>query len=188
MLEPWRLLATLALAPEANTEDVRKAWNWSLKIKGRSLDTLVQFRQAQQQLRADPVVAELANKITQLRDQIANLAVNPPADLSPSAVQDPMARLRTELDGVVGELNRATSVSTAVRTEVSLAALRQQASVDTAIVEFVRLPLCNWQNVNPSEMWSSEHMLHLCCRPVPTRCRLWLTWAMPSRSIKGLKR
>src|SRR5262249_49444350 len=62
LIVPWRCLATLALAPEATADDVVQAWNWSLRINGRSLDTMVRYHQLQRRLQGDPAVARLAER------------------------------------------------------------------------------------------------------------------------------
>ncbi|MFO0917885.1 MAG: CHAT domain-containing tetratricopeptide repeat protein [Planctomycetaceae bacterium] len=157
--QPFQQLLTLALELRSRSDVVENAWNWSMRIKGRALGSLMHAREMQRLMQDNPELVQTARRCVQIANEISDLALNPPTGLSPAAAAARMERSQGELDGLLGELNRASSRTGATPLEPSLSRLRERLPPKTALIEYVRAPLCDWSRFGQREFQGTDRYL-----------------------------
>jgi|GEM_PF-1743689 len=133
-------LIAMAASTSNNTAAVREAFDWTLRRKAAVLDTLCRLRAVEDVFDLEPDIAREASRLRELRQQIADLALNPPAGLSPNEIRDHRHKLKQEAQSVESRLRRSLQNrrSTQVAAIPDAEQIRKRLAPHTALVEFIR--------------------------------------------------
>jgi CHAT domain-containing protein/Tfp pilus assembly protein PilF len=125
------------------------ALTWTLRRKGIILDTLCRFRQTQHFLTPHDPLTQRVKEYRSLKESLANAALNPPSGLSREQRAAQMDKWRKEMDDLERELNLAFSKKSGGLMEgseaISMAAVRKSLPPGSALIEFVRAPVRDFQ-------------------------------------------
>ena len=133
------------------------ALTWQLRMKGIVLEMLCRYREAQHLVAPNSPLAGRIERFRRLKQLMANAALSPPVGLSADERTRQLDDWRREADGLESEINRALSErqhGPITATEpVSAATVRGRLGPDTALVEFCRIPVRDFQAVR----WREPH-------------------------------
>lgn len=148
------MIAMAAAVPD-NREAVRKAFDWTLRRKAAVLDTMCRLRAVEDVFDLEPDIARQASRLRELRQEIADLALNPPAGSSQGEVRRLQQPLEQEAQEVEARLRSTLQSrrSTQVTELPNADQVRQQLDPDTALVEFVRASV--YDSANPGSTYFS---------------------------------
>jgi CHAT domain-containing protein/tetratricopeptide (TPR) repeat protein len=94
------------------------------------------------------------DEFTALRQDLARLTFNPPAQLSPDQYQAELARLETAANQLESQLARRSAAFRAETQPVEIAAVQAQIPTDGVLVEYVRYRPFN--PTSPQNRWGAE--------------------------------
>ncbi len=150
-------LIAMAASTQGDEATVRKAFDWTLRRKAAVLDTMCRLRAVEDVFDLEPEIAREANRLRELRQEIADLALNPPAGKTPSEIEALKEPLEREAQEVESSLRRTLQNrrSTQIAELPNAEQVRQRLPKEAALVEFVRALV--FDNDPGSTYFSAEH-------------------------------
>lgn len=150
-------LIAMAASTPGDEVAVRKAFDWTLRRKAAVLDTMCRLRAVEDVFDLEPEIAREASRLRELRQEIADLGLNPPAGKSPQEILAIKEPLEQEAQEVESSLRRTLQNrrSTQIAELPNAEQVRQRLPEDSALVEFVRAGV--YEDEPGSTYFSTEH-------------------------------
>ncbi len=152
------LIAMAASVPD-NVEATRLAFDWTLRRKAAVLDTMCRLRAVQDVFDLEPDIARQASRLRELRQEIADLSLNPPAGSSSDDVRNLKHPLEQEAQQVESRLRRTLQNrrSTQIAELPDAEQIRAQLAPESALVEFVRASVYDPNNPGSTEFTGQRY-------------------------------
>jgi CHAT domain-containing protein len=134
-------LVSMIVKEKPKAAQVERLWSWVLRCKGVLLDAQCRSREAQLATAADANLARQVQRLRGIQENVARLAAQPPAGISPQQLQRDRQRLRDEATRLKGELDKELArrhpEQFSSDDKLSLAQLRKRLPDRAVLVEFI---------------------------------------------------